>query len=259
MNNSFVVRQMWDEISDTYLQKIYTPQTLDAVRDAPESVFPKEVYQMILDCMGDLQDKKVCILGSGDNLAGFALALLGACVTAVDVSQKQLDGAKKAAAVLGITNMEYVCDDAMCLSKLSEREYDLVLTTNGTLNFISDLDAMFRQIKKILKDGGHYILFDTHPFMRPFAGYLDKLVVKKPYSMTGPFTQAFVYHWRVQDYIKAFAKQQLFICDLLEIHAAKGFFWKEFVKKEIDDTIYDWHYNPLSALPQYIVIAGRNA
>ena len=45
--------------------------------------------------------KKVCVLGSGDNLAVFALAGLGADVTSVDISEEQLAIAHKRASQLG--------------------------------------------------------------------------------------------------------------------------------------------------------------
>lgn len=257
MNNSYIVRQMWDEISEEYLKNIYTEKRIKELLDRPESVFPKQTFLQIKKCLGEFTDKKICILGSGDNLAGFALARLGAAVTSVDISQKQLSGAKKCSDLLGITNIEYLCDDIMKLSTMEQREFDLILTTNGTLNFISDLSGMFAQVRQRLKTGGHYILFDTHPFMRPFAGYLDKLVIEKPYDRIGPFTQVFAYHWRIQDYMNAFCEHQLLICDVQEFCASEGFFWNEFVKKSFDASVYDWHRNPLAALPQYIVITGK--
>ena len=76
----------------------------------------------------------------------------------------------------------------MNLTRLKEQDYDLVLTTSETLNFISDLE-----------------------------GFL--------------------------------------IDEMQEFSAPKGFYWNEFVKKKLDETVYDWHCNPLAALPQYILIS----
>ena len=50
-----------------------------------------------LNWLANVRGKTVCVLGSGDNLAVFALAGLGAQVTSVDISQEQLNIAKKRA------------------------------------------------------------------------------------------------------------------------------------------------------------------
>lgn len=259
MNNSYIVGQLWDEISEDYLEKIYTEETIRRLKSAPETVFPEPALRMIRSCLGETGGKKICILGSGDNLAGIALAKLGAEVTAVDLSRKQLDGSRKLAEKLEIKRIEYIQSDIMSPSFLKGRRYDLVLTTNGTLNFISDLGALFRNIKRLMKPEGYYMLFDTHPFIRPFAGYLDRLEIKKPYDRVGPFTQVLAYHWRMQDYVNAFGEQGIFLCECQEFAAPEGFFWEELVGKELDDSVYDWHQNPLAALPQYLLMIGKHA
>ena len=121
---------------------------------------------------------------------------------------------------------------------------------------ITYLEGLFQGVKKIIKQNEHYILFDTHPFMRPFAGYLDKLVIQKTYYEVGSFTQFFAYHWRVQDYINALSKEGFLIDEMQEFSVPKGFLWNEFLKKKLDETVYDWHCNPLAALPQYILISA---
>ena len=52
--------------------------------------------------LGDVSGKDVVVLGSGDNLVVFALAGMGARVTSIDISQKQLDTAAERATELGL-------------------------------------------------------------------------------------------------------------------------------------------------------------
>lgn len=47
------------------------------------------------------------------------------------------------------------------LCHINENKYDLVLTTNGTLNFISDLNSMFNQVKRILNKYGYFVCADV--------------------------------------------------------------------------------------------------
>ena len=71
-----------------------------------------------------------CVIGSGDNYAAFALAGLGAAVTAVDISEEQLNVARERARQLELS-MSFVRADAADLSDLPDASFDLVCSTNG--------------------------------------------------------------------------------------------------------------------------------
>ena len=48
-----------------------------------------------LAILGDVTGQRACVLGSGDNLAVFALAGMGAEVTSVDISEAQIEVASR--------------------------------------------------------------------------------------------------------------------------------------------------------------------
>lgn len=76
----------------------------------------------------------------------------------------------------------------MKLAKLEAEAYDFVYTSNGVHVWINDLAGMYRSIHRVMKSGAMYIMYELHPFHRPFDGKnLDQLTVVKPYSNTGPF------------------------------------------------------------------------
>ena len=62
-----------------------------------------------------LEGKEICVPSSGDNHAAFAFALMGAHVTSCDISEKQLENARKAAETLGFHSIEFVRADTMTL------------------------------------------------------------------------------------------------------------------------------------------------
>ena len=59
---------------------------------------------------------------------------------------------------------------------------------------------MYKNISRILKPGGVYIMYELHPFQRPFG---ENMKVVKPYDSTGPFEdEATVnFAWRIQDIV----------------------------------------------------------
>ncbi|MBQ9069368.1 MAG: class I SAM-dependent methyltransferase, partial [Eggerthellaceae bacterium] len=155
-------------------------------------------------------------------------------------------------------DIAYVCADAMDMPEALDESFDVVVSTNGFLPFVSDLGALFAGVERILVAGGSYLLFDTHPFIYPFAGYVDKVAVKKPYEATGPFAKGATYHWRVQDIVNSVVSSGLVLSALLELHALPGTFWDDLVDDEDKlQHAHDWRYNGLAALPQWIVVKAE--
>jgi SAM-dependent methyltransferase len=46
--------------------------------------------------------------------------------------------------------------------------FDLALITIGVLNWMPDIDAFFRVVARLLRPGGHLVIYETHPFMEMF-------------------------------------------------------------------------------------------
>ena len=144
------------------------------------------------------------------------------------------------------------------MSKVKDASYDLVYTSNGTLTWIGDLNEMYRNVSRVLKDGGCSALFDIHPFNRPFTGEAWKPpVIKKSYYDVFPDL-----HWRVQDIINSNISAGLNICEMAELPATDASFWytyDELKSKSKDDieNINDWKHNPMAALPAWIAVVAR--
>ena len=135
---------------------------------------------------GAMLGKDVCVVGSGDNYAAFAFAGMGANVTSVDISERRLAVASKRARHLGLP-ITFVEADSAALSHIGNAEFDLVFSSNGFFVWIADLQAVFREIFRILRPGGHYVFYDIHPFQRPWKDQTMPIEVAKSYWETGPF------------------------------------------------------------------------
>ena len=109
----------------------------------------------------------------------------------------------------------------MKLSHIRDQDYDMVYTSNGTLSWISDIDSMYRNICRVLKAGGYSVVYDMHPFNRPFSGEAWKAPrIVKSYHDVFPDL-----HWRLQDIVNSQITAGLNICELAELPATDASFW----------------------------------
>jgi len=81
-------------------------------------------------------------------------------VYGLDISDGMIEKAKKNAAKLGITNVQFVKSELESL-KLPSQIANLVIS-NCTINHASDKRAVWHEIKRILKKGGRFVVSDIY-------------------------------------------------------------------------------------------------
>lgn len=252
------IQNNWNKTADSpWYQSLREADKIQALLDAPSRAFHPAVFAMLQRHFPDLNGKKVLLPSSGDNHAAFALAKLGAEVTSTDISPKQLEYAKSISMAHNL-NIRFFCEDTAALSGIKEDSFDLLYTSNGTLSWMDDLPQMYHNMARTMKKGGVLMMFDVHPFTRPFScAPWEPPRIIKPYSETLPHC-----HWRMQDIVNAMAAAGLHILEMEEIHSRDASFWftfDELQTKQMPDLagINDWHQNPLAALPVWLSIAAR--
>lgn len=215
----------------------------------PELAF----YPQELPFLKDVKDKKVAVLGSGDNLAVFALAGMGARVTSVDLSENQLAIAHERAEILDL-DITFLQADVMDLSALGNDSFNLVYTGGHVAVWVSDLEQYYREAVRILKPGGRFLVNEYHPFRRIWKEGTDHLEVGYDYSDRGPFQFEFnddilepaegaypqyEFHWRISDFIRALlgAGCRLIHCEEMGAHVG------------------DWE-GPVEGLPEMFFLVG---
>jgi len=255
------IKEKWNDFSDDW-NRFRTEQVISKIIAEPFSYFRPELQAIFNRFIGDFKDKHVLVVGSGSGRAAYSFHILGAKVTASDLSEKQL---KYSAEVAKRHNwdMEFICDDAVTLTQVKSNEYDFVYIPNGVMFWISDLLSMYTNIRRVLKDNGFYMMYDMHPFMPPFEfGDSAELVLKKDYDSTGPLGDIGTYNWRLQDILNAMVSSKLNLVYIEEMKAAHGTFWVD--EDKADDMpqnelarFYDSKTNPLFALPQCISLVAQ--
>lgn len=254
-------RRQWDQLATYWKELRDRDQLWRRCPSSPELAFGGEAYQMVQAFCGDLVHREVCVVGSGDNYAAFALAGLGARVTSVDISENQLAVARLRSQELGL-DIQFVRADAADLEPLQTGRFDMVCSTNGFLVWIADLVAVFRSVIRVLRAGGVYIFYDVHPFQRPWGDDVSSATMERSYWDIGPHRDAkcdsFEFTWTVSHILNALADAGLVIRRMAESPASSPRFWQDHsYESASDETLNDWHRNPRAGLPVWLTVCSQ--
>ncbi len=173
-------RQLWNDQVAIWEERSNREGRWHRCHEDPDLAFEGGALQLIQTFTGGLSNKKACVIGSGDNMAAFALAGLGAQVTSTDISEERLAMGSRRAEQLGLS-ISFVRSDAAYLESLADSSFDLVCSTNGFFVWIADLEAVFWEVARILKPGGSFVYFDIHPFQRPWKDQGIPIEMEKSY------------------------------------------------------------------------------
>ena len=253
-------RRRWDNQAGIWEERLNRADRWHRCDKEPELAFKGEALATIRETVGDLGDKRVCIIGSGDNMAAYALAGLGAVVTSTDISEERLKLAARRAEALGVS-IDFVRSDAADLGFAADSTFDLVCSTEGFFVWIADVGAVFREVSRILKPGGTYVFNDIHPFMRPWKEQMTPIEMAKPYWDTGPFRslrdESYEFNWTLADLLNPLAQAGLTLKKVVESPAQDPGFWNENSDApDGDKALLDWRQNPRAGLPVWLTIAA---
>ena len=115
--------------------------------------------------LGDLQGKTLVHLQCNSGGDSLSLALLGAKVTGVDISDEAILYARRLSSESGIP-ADFVRADLYDWLEMAAREgerFDVVFSSYGVVCWLRDLRAWAGGIVSVLTEGGRFILVDFHP------------------------------------------------------------------------------------------------
>lgn len=148
-------KQQWDALVDAGV--VCSRLILDMTREQALALVDED------GVLGELQGRTVLCLANGGGQQSVAFALLGAQVTVVDQSDKQLERDREAAKHYGF-DIRLVQGDIRDLSALGEAEFDIV-AQGYSINYVSRIDSVFDEVVRVLKPGGKYELACHNPFV----------------------------------------------------------------------------------------------
>ncbi len=257
-------RRYWDALADGWKELRGRDGLWRMCPESPEVAFEGGALDAIKFFTGELVDKDVCVIGSGDNYAAFALAGLGATVTSTDISQEQLAVAADRAASLGL-DIDFVRADAAHLQGLPDESFDLVCSTNGFFVWIAEPRRVFTEVYRVLRPGGFYVFYDIHPFLRPWQDQVQPIQMAKPYWDTGPYessgdTPSVEFNWTLSDLLNPLAQAGLQLREVVESPSEDSRFWEGYsYEAGSRATLLDWTVNPRAGLPVWLTVAAQKA
>ncbi len=235
-------RRYWNEAAEWWKRLEEEGGLWQRFASEPGIAFTGGALRLVLEVAGTLSEKDG----------------MGATVTSVDISGERLSAASKRARHLGLP-ITFVQADAADLSPIGSEGFDLVFSSQGFFVWIADLQAVFSEVCRILRPGGHYVFYDVHPFQRPWKDQVMPIEVVKPYWDTGPFDGAegsFGFNWTLADILNPLATAGLILRRTLESPAEDSRFWQDLsYLPGTDDSLLDWNENPRAALPVWLTLA----
>ena len=138
-----------------------------------------------LELLADVAGRDVCVLGSGDNLAVFALAGMGARAHL----GRHLAGPARYCRLQGRRDRprhRLSAADAVDLREPGDESFDLVYTGGHVAVWVSDLKRYYAEACRILRRGGMLMVNEYHPFRRIWRASPDRLELACGYFERGP-------------------------------------------------------------------------
>ena len=154
-------RANWNSRAKCHHETFEVSETLARLRCGQTALKETET-----NLLGDVRGKKILHLMCHNGLDSISLALKGAIVTAVDISEESLRYAHEYAETLNVKGIKFILGDVHNkLSCIENGQFDLVFMTYGVLCWLNDLPRVFANAAQYLQKRGRLLLIDHHPFL----------------------------------------------------------------------------------------------
>ena len=117
-----------------------------------------------LNALGDATGKSLLHLQCHFGQDSLSWVNKGALVTAVDLSDKAIDRARKLSTELELP-AKFVCCNVLDTSQYVKEQFDIVFASYGTIGWLPDLKPWAQMIAERLKPGGIFYIVEFHPIL----------------------------------------------------------------------------------------------
>ncbi len=152
MSKNNRIKLQWNQASESWV---------DFVRSGKDYYREYMNGPALIRMMGDVKRKKVLDLGCGEGYYSRVFAELGAHVTGIDFSEEMVNAASEEEIRLPL-GINYVTADASNLKEIESCCFDVVFSFM-TLMDIEDYEAAVKEVARVLKERGRFIIVTLHP------------------------------------------------------------------------------------------------
>lgn len=177
----------WDEESrkKNFWTNGLTEDMKEKLESGKQSIWVTPKSDVPFSWLEEKGNGKALNLGGGGGQQTVILSRLGFSVTTIDVSERQIRKDKKALEEYGLA-AELINGDMRDLSMFEDESFSLVISPQA-VNFISDVQQFYKDIYRVLRKDGIFIIGFANPILYIFdreAENKGKLKVKYtiPYS-----------------------------------------------------------------------------
>lgn len=147
----------WDALAGTSEAEVFRLQRL--LTEGKLSFTETEISEM-----PDVKGRRGLHLQCGFGAESVLLTRMGAQITALDISPKTLNLAKRLFEACNI-DVEVMVADVTAPLPTTPESYDFVYSANGVLRWLSSLDQWADNVYSALRPGGWFYLFEIHPLV----------------------------------------------------------------------------------------------
>lgn len=157
-----VNKQWWNDVTPAHVRS--------AMYDVEGFVRGRVALDPIeLAAFGDVSGKSLLHLQCHFGLSTLEWARRGARVTGVDFSDVAIDKACEISERISLSDKAtFILSDVLELHDKLDQTFDLVFTSYGAINWLSDLQKWGRVVAAALKPGGTFFIADVHPVANMF-------------------------------------------------------------------------------------------
>ncbi len=166
-------RASWNEA--TVAHNSHKADQVQFFKNRGSTLFPEE-----LRLLGDVSDQKIVHLQCNAGQDSISLALLGADVLGIDISDTAINFAQELSADSGVAARFVRADLYDWFNNRSNQRgmFDVAFSSYGAIVWLSDISLWAKGVSSLLYPGGRLVLVDFHPLLAIFD---DDWTITDPY------------------------------------------------------------------------------